>query len=116
VPGVLPSEVLDVAESGMKAFQSAMPPGYKMEIGCEQEEQSKGFTSLAIAMAISVTSLFLALVFQFKNVVKPLIVFAVTPSGMVRSLIALWIMGTAFDFMAFLGIASLIGVIVSHIT
>lgn len=66
-------------------------------------------------MAISVVSIFIALVFQFKNAVKPLIVFAVTPSGVVGSLVALWVMGTAFDFMAFLGIASLIGVIISHI-
>ncbi len=115
IPGALPSELLDAAEARIKAFQAELPPGYKMEIGGEQEEQSKGFTSLAIAMAISVASIFLALVFQFKNVVKPLIVFAVTPSGVVGSLIALWVMGTAFDFMAFLGIASLIGVIVSHI-
>jgi len=31
------------------------------------------------------------------------------------ALISLWIMGTPFGFMAFLGVASLIGVIVSHI-
>jgi len=35
--------------------------------------------------------------------------------GMVGALAALWIMGTPFGFMAFLGIASLIGVIVSHV-
>jgi multidrug efflux pump subunit AcrB len=31
------------------------------------------------------------------------------------AIITLWIMGTPFGFMAFLGIASLIGVIVSHV-
>lgn len=52
---------------------------------------------------------------QFKNAVRPLIVFAAIPYGMVGALAMLWIMGAPFGFMAFLGIASLVGVIVSHI-
>jgi multidrug efflux pump subunit AcrB len=57
----------------------------------------------------------MALVFQFKNAIKPFIVFAAVPFGMVGALAALWIMGQPFGFMAFLGIVSLVGVIVSHI-
>jgi multidrug efflux pump subunit AcrB len=86
-----------------------------MEIGGEQEEQVKGFMDLAIVMLISITLIYLALVFQFKHAIKPLIVFAAIPYGIVGALAALWMMGSAFGFMAFLGIASLIGVIVSHI-
>lgn len=37
------------------------------------------------------------------------------PYGVAGALIALWVMNTSFGFMAFLGIASLIGVIVSHV-
>ena len=46
---------------------------------------------------------------------KPLLVFAAVPFGVVGALIGLVVMHTAFGFMAFLGVASLIGVIVSHI-
>src|SRR5262249_39984653 len=49
------------------------------------------------------------------HAIKPFIVFAAIPYGVVGALAALWLMNTAFGFMAFLGIASLIGVIVSHI-
>ena len=66
-------------------------------------------------MLISIAMIFLALVLQFKHAIKPLIVFAAIPFGVVGALAALWIMGAPFGFMAFLGIASLIGVIVSHI-
>ena len=66
-------------------------------------------------MLISIAMIFLALVFQFKNAIKPFIVFAAIPYGVVGALVALWIMGAPFGFMAFLGIISLIGVIVSHI-
>src|SRR5215813_7822122 len=66
-------------------------------------------------MLISITMIYLALVFQFKHAIKPFIVFAAIPYGIVGALAALWAMQAPFGFMAFLGVASLIGVIVSHI-
>lgn len=44
-----------------------------------------------------------------------MIVFAAIPYGIVGAVVALATMGQPFGFMAFLGIASLTGVIVSHI-
>lgn len=66
-------------------------------------------------MAISVAAIFLALVLHFNHAVKPLLVFAAVPYGTMGAVLALWIMGTPFGFMAFLGVASLVGVIVSHV-
>ncbi len=60
-------------------------------------------------------AIYLALLFQFNNAVKPLLVFAAAPYGVAGAIAALWVMNTSFGFMAFLGIASLIGVIVSHV-
>jgi multidrug efflux pump len=99
----------------IERFQKTLPNGYRLEIGGEFEEQQKGFKSIAKVMGISITAIFLALVFQFRHAIKPLIVFAAIPFGVVGSLAALWITHTPFGFMAFLGIASLIGVIVSHV-
>jgi multidrug efflux pump subunit AcrB len=113
--GVLPSEVLGKARPQLEEIGRTLPPGYKMEIVGEQEKQEEGFQDLAVVMAISIAMIFLALVIQFRNAVKPWLVFAAIPYGMVGALTALWIMGTPFGFMAFLGIASLIGVIVSHV-
>jgi multidrug efflux pump subunit AcrB len=113
--GVLPSEVLNIARAHLIDFESMLPPGYKMEIGGEEEEQIRGFKELTVVLGISTTMIFLALVFQFKHAIKPFIVFAAIPYGMVGALAALWIMGAPFGFMAFLGIVSLVGVIVSHI-
>ena len=41
--------------------------------------------------------------------------FAAAPYGVMGVVLGLWVMNTSFGFMAFLGIASLIGVIVSHV-
>lgn len=113
--GVLASEVMGAAREKLNAFAGALPPGYKMEIGGEEEEQIKGFKDLTVVLLISIVAIFLALVFQFKHAVKPLIVFAAIPFGMVGALISLWVMGSPFGFMAFLGCVSLVGVIVSHV-
>jgi multidrug efflux pump subunit AcrB len=113
--GKLPSEVMKAARERLNSFASTLPPGYRMEIGGEEEEQVKGFKKLAVVLVISVAAIFLALVFQFKHAVKPLIVFAAIPFGMVGALAALWAMGAPFGFMAFLGCVSLVGVIVSHV-
>jgi multidrug efflux pump subunit AcrB len=113
--GVMPSEVLAAALPQIEALQATLPVGYTLEIGGEYEEQVKGFKNLSIVMLISVVLIYLALVFQFKHAVKPFVVFAAIPYGTVGALAALWFMGSAFGFMAFLGVASLIGVIVSHI-
>jgi multidrug efflux pump subunit AcrB len=113
--GVLPSEVLKVAMPKLADFGKTLPVGYRMEIGGEYEEQVKSFKNLMVVLAISISLIYLALVFQFKHAIKPFIVFTAIPYGVVGALAALWVMGTGFGFMAFLGIISLIGVIVSHI-
>ncbi len=113
--GHLASEVLNAALPKLRELQSTMPPGYRLQIGGEYDKQQTGFKNLALVLAISVAMIYLALLFQFNNAVKPFLVFAAAPYGVVGAIAGLWIMNTSFGFMAFLGIASLIGVIVSHV-
>ncbi len=113
--GVLSSEVLKEAMPGIEEIRQSLPTGYRLEIGGEHEEQVKSFRNLVVVLVISIVLIYLALVLQFKHAIKPLIVFAAIPFGVVGALAGLWTMGAAFGFMAFLGIISLIGVIVSHI-
>jgi multidrug efflux pump subunit AcrB len=114
-PGVLASEILGPAQSKLDNLKKSLPPGYQLEIGGEQAKQVDGFLNLAVVLLISLVGIYLALLIQFNNAVKPLLVFAAAPYGAIGALIALAIMHTPFGFMAFLGVASLIGVIVSHV-
>jgi multidrug efflux pump subunit AcrB len=115
VEGVLASEVMAAARPKLEEFAKSLPPGYRMEIGGEEETQVASFRDLIIVLGISVAAIFLTLVLQFRNAIKPIIVFAAVPYGTVGALAVLWLMGSPFGFMAFLGIISLVGVIVSHI-
>jgi multidrug efflux pump subunit AcrB len=114
-PGALASEVLNPVLPRLEEFRHSLPPGYQMMIGGEKAKQVEGFQNLAVVMAISVFMIFVALVMQFNHAVKPFLVFAAVPYGVVGALIALEVMGVPFGFMAFLGVASLVGVIVSHV-
>ena len=114
-PGYLSADIMKHAQAQLDAFQASLPDGYVMEISGSQANTEHGFGQLIGVMLISAGAIFMALVFLFRNLVKPLLVFAVVPFGMVGAITALYITGEPFGFMAFLGIVSLIGVIVSHI-
>src|SRR5262249_55997421 len=115
IEGVLASEVMAAARPRLEEFKRSLPPGYSMEIGGEEESQVEGFHDLAVVLGISVAAIFLTLVFQFRSAIKPVIVFAAVPYGAVGALAVLWLMGSPFGFMAFLGIVSLVGGICSPI-
>lgn len=124
VPGVLPSQVVSELARALPAASSsdaanaggiAFPTGYRWEFGGEKFEQDKGFKSLAAALVVSFVAIYLALVLQFNSVTQPLLIYAAVPFGVVAGLIGLLIFGSTFGFMAFLGVASLAGLIISHV-
>ena len=115
LPGNLSSTVLGSVFDQIEDLQTKMPPGYKLQIAGEYARQKQGFSQLGVIMAISILAIFVALVIQFNSAMKPVLVFAAVPYGIAGAMVALSIMDAPFGFMAFLGIASLVGVIVSHV-
>ncbi|MBV8068875.1 MAG: efflux RND transporter permease subunit, partial [Acidobacteriaceae bacterium] len=113
--GHLPSDVISAAMPRLKKFQEQLPAGFIFRFAGEYKEQVSGFQDLTTVLVICVFALYLALLAQFRHAVKPLIVFAAIPYGATGAIISLAIMAQPFGFMAFLGVISLIGVIVSHI-
>ncbi len=115
VPGVLASGVVHQMQTRLGTLSHQWPPGYRFQFGGEYEEQAKGFDAVTVALVASLALIYLALVLQFNSVTKPLVVFAGVPFGMIGGTMGLLPFHTPFGFMAFLGVASLAGVIVSHV-
>lgn len=124
VPSVLPSEIVVQLQRMLPAAPSAgasggntiaFPAGYRWEFGGEKFEQDKGFKSLSIALIVSFVAIYLALVLQFNSATQPILIYAAVPFGVVGGLIGLLLFGSTFGFMAFLGVASLAGLIISHV-
>ncbi len=116
LPGHLASEITSVALPKLREFEKTMPPGYKIT-NRRRVRQAAGRLPQpgAWCWPFRLSAIYLALLFQFNNAIKPLLVFAAAPYGVAGAILGLWVMSTSFGFMAFLGIASLIGVIVSHV-
>jgi len=114
-PGHLASEVTTPLMPKIGEFERNLPPGYRMEIVGELKEQIKGQRQSLTVVIASVLAIYLALVFQFNNAIKPLIVFAGIPFGAAGALGGVWVMNMPMGFMVILGITSLIGIIVSHV-
>lgn len=124
IAGVLPSAVvaelqrlLPTANASTADAAAAIPfpAGYRWEFGGEKFEQDKGFQALMLALVVSFLAIYLALVVQFNSATQPLLVYAAVPFGIVGGLLGLLLFGSSFGFMAFLGVASLAGLIISHV-
>jgi multidrug efflux pump subunit AcrB len=115
LPGHLAAEITDPLMPRIREFERQLPPGYRFEVVGELKEQIRGQRQSLTVIFASVLAIYLALVFQFKHAIKPIIVFAGIPFGAVGAFASLWIMGQPMGFLAILGITSLIGVIVSHV-
>src|SRR5579862_980031 len=112
-PGTLPSALVKQLKKDLVSI--SCPPGYRYEFGGEDFEQTKGFGDVQVALLVSMLAIYFVLVMQFESVTKPILVFAAVPFGMVAGMLGLLVFNAPFGFMAFLGVASLAGVIVSHV-
>lgn len=111
--GELPSEVLARARAAISKM--ALPPGCKLEYAGEDKELRKSKEEIGRVMAISLALITLAMIIQFNSVTKSMVVMLTVPLGIIGAFMGLAATGASLGFMAFIGIMSLAGVVVSHI-
>ena len=104
-PGVLASEILKQALPRLDRVPETYATRLSHADRRRKGQAAVGFANLTTVLLISILGIYAALLLQFGNAVKPLLVLAATPYGVVGALLCLAIMGSPFGFMAFLGIA-----------
>jgi multidrug efflux pump subunit AcrB len=90
------------------------PKGYRYNMGGELESREESFGGMAKAVIVAIIGIFAVLVLQFRSYTQPLIVFSAIPLAIIGSVIALLITGNSFSFTAFIGLTSLIGIVVNN--
>lgn len=90
------------------------PKGYDYSIGGEAETRQASFGGMFKAVLLAVLGILAILVLQFRSFSQPLIVFSAIPLALIGSFIALLITGNTFSFTAFVGLTSLIGIVVNN--
>jgi multidrug efflux pump subunit AcrB len=90
------------------------PSGYSYEIGGELENRQESFGGMFQAIIIAVISIFAVLVLQFRSFTQPLIMFVAIPLAFIGSIWAWYITGNTFSFTAFVGLISLVGIVINN--
>ena len=90
------------------------PKGYRYAIGGELESREESFGGMLKAVTIALIGIFGVLVLQFRSYSQPLIVYSAVPMALIGSIIALLVTGNTFSFTAFVGLTSLVGIVVNN--
>lgn len=90
------------------------PLGIEYEFGGEAEARGDSFSSMYRAIAVAVIGIFGTMVLMFRSFRQPLIIFAALPLAFIGSILALFITGYTFSFTAFVGLTSLVGIVVNN--
>lgn len=104
-----------IMEPVLKALDEYnFPSGYSYHIGGELESRNDSFGGMQIAVIIALISIFAVLVLQFRSFIQPLIIFSAIPLAIIGSVWALMISGYTFSFTAFIGLTSLVGIVINN--
>jgi multidrug efflux pump subunit AcrB len=117
--------VLAETQYGRKAFdimKEAQPRIEKLELpdairiayGGDAESTGENTPGMGRALGTSLILILLTLLFQFKTFGKTLIILATFPLSLLGAFLGLYITGNPMGFTAFLGIISLIGIVVRN--
>ena len=90
------------------------PPGYYYRVGGETESREESFGGMGRAVIIAIIGIFAVLILQFRSFSQPFIIFATIPLAIIGSILALLITGYTFSFTAFIGLTSLVGIVVNN--
>lgn len=105
-------EVMDPILKRLEAYE--MPAGYQYTVSGELEGRTEAFGGMNNAILIAIISILAVLVLQFRSIKQPLIVFIAIPFAFTGMIWALLITGYTFSFTAFVGLTSLVGIVVNN--
>jgi multidrug efflux pump subunit AcrB len=107
--GVQPPDVTAELLPQLQTIRANLPPGYRIEVGGAAEESGKANASLYAVFPVMVLAMLTLLMVQLQNFRKALLVFAISPLGLIGVTAGLLLFDAPFGFVALLGLISLAG-------
>ena len=106
------SELLTAVQP--KLAKLKLPAGYQLSFGGEKFNQEQTLPKMIAALAISLLAIFIVLLFQFRNLLEPLVIMCSIPLMLPGAILGLYMTNNAFGFTAFVGLISLCGIVVRN--
>lgn len=91
-----------------------LPHGIKIQYGGDMETSEENGPAMMKALGVSLVLIFLILMMEFKTIGKSLFVLATFPLSLLGAFLGLWVTGNPMSMTAFMGIISLIGIVVRN--
>jgi len=92
----------------------ALPTGYFLEYGGEEEAVKESSLQLVIVIALAVFLVFVVMAVQFESLIDPLIIMATLPLALTGAFLLLAVTRTPFGATVFLGLILLVGIVVNN--
>lgn len=101
-------------EIGEKLKVLALPPGYYLHQGGQQEDMAQTNRSLLIALALAVLLVYMVMAGQFESYLHPFVIMFSVPLSAAGVLLSLVLTGRTFNMMTYVGIILMVGIVVNN--
>jgi HAE1 family hydrophobic/amphiphilic exporter-1 len=95
-------------------LRDEVPPDTTLALGGQNEELSASYRSLLLALALAVFLVYLVMASEFESLLHPFLILFSVPLGLAGVVFALFVTGTTFSVMVFLGVIILSGIVVNN--
>jgi len=92
----------------------ALPEGYTIDMGGEQQEMVEAFRDLFLALILAVFLVYMVMAAQFESLKQPFIIMFTVPLSLIGVVLALLGTGRHLSIVSFIGIIMLAGIVVNN--
>ena len=98
----------------MKDMESELPPGYRFDVGGQQQDMEESFSAALAALGLAVIFIYIILASQFGSFLQPVAIMASLPLSLAGVFIALLVTGTTLNLFSIIGFIMLMGLVTKN--
>lgn len=103
-----------IADARRAVARLQLPPGVTVTVSGQAKYTDEAFSSMGLALGLSVMFIYMILVSQFRSFIHPLTIMLALPFSIIGALLALFLTGKNLDMMAMIGIILLMGLVTKN--
>lgn len=92
----------------------ALPAGYSLQYGGQQEDMAESFASLGMALLLALLLVYMVMAGQFESLLYPFCIMFSIPVSAIGVVLSLLITGREFSVPAFIGLILMSGIVVNN--
>ena len=110
--GLLPAPIFNKIKPLVDKMD--LPSGVSLEYGGDYQMSIENITPMYYSLVVSITLIFLILMFQFKNIKTTLLIMVTLPLSVFGAAFGVFVTGYPFGTTAFIGLIGLMGIVVRN--